>query len=84
MTQIRILFFQLAFTMLIFFFSSPSFAQQKKSIRFELVDSGNIETFNELLHDFDLSKTYNDTVAIQKDLNLFLSKVHSHGYLSAS
>ncbi len=84
MTQIRILFFQLAFTMLIFFFSSPSFAQQKKSIRFELVDSGNIETFNELLHDFDLSKTYNDTVSIQKDLNLFLSKVQSHGYLSAS
>ncbi|MBK8584154.1 MAG: hypothetical protein IPN88_01425 [Bacteroidetes bacterium] len=70
--------------MLIFFFSSPSFAQQKKSIRFELVDSGNIETFNELLHDFDLSKTYNDTVSIQKDLNLFLSKVQSHEYLSAS
>ncbi|MBP6532053.1 MAG: BamA/TamA family outer membrane protein [Bacteroidia bacterium] len=70
--------------MLIFFFSSPCFAQQKKSIRFELVDSLNAETFNELIDDFDLSKTYGDTVSIQKDLNLFLSKVQSQGYLSAS
>ncbi len=84
MTRIRILFFQFAFTVLIFFFSSPCFAQQKKSIRFELVDSLNAETFNELIDDFDLSKTYGDTVSIQKDLNLFLSKVQSQGYLSAS
>ena len=49
-----------------------------------MVDSLNAETFNELIDDFDLSKTYGDTVSIQKDLNLFLSKIQSQGYLSAS
>lgn len=69
---------------LTFFFSRDCFAQNKKSVQFELNDTSNSSTFNELLRDFNVAAKYNDSIALQKDLNVFLTKIQSKGYLSAS
>lgn len=63
---------------------SICYAENSMGVKFELIDVDKTVYFNEQLNNFDLTKKYKDSLSLKKDLNLFVSKIQSRGYLSAS
>lgn len=77
-------FCRLFLYLILLFISENSYAQLKKNVAFELVDSSNVSLFNEELNSFNLSNQYNDTSLLRKDINNLLTTIQSHGFLAAS
>ncbi len=69
---------------LVLIISFSSNAQKGLPATIIITDTINTKLFHEFTTNFNSTKTYNDTLLLQKDLSTFKSKLFSYGFLSAS
>ncbi len=74
--------YAVAWFLLIYAF--PSKAQKGKSAAILITDTINTKLFQDYANNFNSTKTYTDTLQLQKDLLTFQNKLFNNGFLSAS